>query len=379
MDDYAPIAATFFRDFNEQIPPFNVAACAAARDKWNAVAKPIGALGQLEHNIAQIAGVVGTPDFALSRRLAIIMCADNGVVAQGVTQCGSEVTRAVAESIARNTSSVCTMARPHHIDTIAVDVGMLEPSSVEGVYDFNIARGTMDMTQGPAMTLKQAFDAVCKGVTVACANAMTYDILIAGEMGIGNTTPASALTSVLTGMHVDEVTGRGAGLDDAGLARKCDAINRAIAFNEPDPADPLSVLAKVGSLDIAGMAGLYIGAARSNTPIVVDGFISLVAAYIATLLVPRCATALIASHASTEPAVQLLQRLVAEQFARACEQEGAADLGLRYATSIDAGMHLGEGTGAVCLIPLLDSALALYNGTTFAATGIDAYDPDLKA
>ena len=380
MDPYADIPATFFKDWNSQIPPFDVAACRAARDKWNAVAKPIGALGQLEDDIAQIAGIVGTPDFNLDKRQAVIMCGDNGVVAQGVSQCGSEVTRAVAESIARGTSSVCSMARPHHIETIAIDVGMLEPSSEPGVVDSNVARGTNDMTQGPAMSYEQAFSAVCKGATYASVlGGMGYHIIIAGEMGIGNTTPASALTSVLLGIPVEQVTGRGAGLDDTGLAKKIDAIKRAVALNEPDPSDPFDVLAKVGSYDIAGMVGLYLGGARQHAAVVVDGFISLVAAYIASLLVPACTMNLLASHASTEPAVCMLQERLARRFDEACAQNGAADLGLRYVPVIDAGMHLGEGTGGVCLVPLLDSALALYDGTTFEATGIDAYDPELEA
>lgn len=185
---------------------------------------------------------------------------------------------------------------------------------------------------------------------------MGYSILATGEMGIGNTTTSSAMAAAFLGLPVNEVTGRGAGLSDAGLERKREAIELALKVNKPNPDDALDVLAKLGGFDIAGLAGMFIGGALYRVPIVVDGFISALAAYTAARLCPGCECAMLPSHVSAEPAAHKLLN----------------DLGL--SAVIHADMRLGEGTGAVCLFPLLDAALALYNGTTFDETGIDAYE-----
>jgi len=355
------------RELNSCIAPLDAAACSRARDKWNAVAKPIASLGALEDAVVQIAGLVGSEDFALDKRIAVIMCSDNGVVAQGVSQCGSEVTTSVAESIARGTSSVCSMARPHHIDTVAVDVGMETPAATGRVLDFNIARGTHDISCGPAMTVEQACQAIMAGVNlVELLKERGYKIIVSGEMGIGNTTTSSALAVTLLGLDVDAAVGRGAGLSDAGLVRKVEAVRRAVEVNEPRADDVLDALAKVGGFDIAALAGLFIGGAIHRVPVVVDGFISMVAAYIAAQLCPACTCAMLASHASAEPAA----RAVGDKLAEACLEQA----GVRFRPVIYADMRLGEGTGAICLIPLLDSALALYNGSTFEASGIEAYE-----
>lgn len=332
----------------------------AAIDKWNAVAKPIGSLGMLEDDIVRIAALVGTKDFSLAKPAAVILCADNGVVAQGISQCGQEVTCAVANNIARNNSSVCTMAKTAGIDVIGVDMGMVQPADSPVIRDRAIARGTADITQGPAMTQEQALQAIRIGIDlVRELKDEGYDILASGEMGIGNTTTSSALASVLLNMPVESVTGRGAGLSDEGLQRKIAAIKAAISVNSPDPDEPLDMLAKLGGFDIAGLVGLYIGGAIHRVPIIVDGFISALSALIAKRLVPESTCCMIASHVSTEPATQAIM------------QE------LEIAAPIQARLRLGEGTGAICLIPMLRMAFALYNGTSFAQTGIDAYDPSL--
>lgn len=334
-------------------------ALAAARDKWNAVAKPIGSLGELELMVEKIAGLTGSADVMLDKRAVIVLCADNGVVAQGVSQSDPEITTVIAGSVARGISSVCRMAQTAGIDAYSVDMGMLDPSDVPGVIDRHIARGTGDISVGPAMTREQAIEAVKTGIDlVAHFKDLGYKILATGEMGIGNTTTSSAMTAAYTGMSAADVTGRGAGLSDAGLARKVSAIERALAVNEPDPDDALDVLAKLGGFDIAGLAGMFIGGAVHRVPIVIDGYISALAAVTAARLCPGCTCAMLASHVSAEPAARrLLDELGVEPV-------------------IHAGMRLGEGTGAVCLIPLLDAALALYNGTTFDETGIDAYEVD---
>ena len=346
-----------FDDICAHIEPPDEAARNAARAKWNAVAKPIASLGALETMVEQIAALVGTPDVHIDKRAVVVLCADNGVVAQGVSQSGPEITTLIAGSVARGTSSVCKMAHTAHIDAFSVDMGMCEPSPEPEVIDRSIARGTGDISQGPAMSRNQALQALLTGIELVGAfKTRGYQILATGEMGIGNTTTSSAMTAAFFGLSADEVAGRGAGLSDAGLARKRAAIARALHVNTPVAHDPIDVLAKLGGFDIAGLAGMFIGGAVHRVPIVVDGFISTLAAYVAWRIAPACRCAMIPSHISTEPATRLLLEA------------------LQLEPIIHAGMHLGEGTGAVCLIPLLDAALALYNGTTFEQTGMEAYE-----
>ena len=344
-----------------RVAPLDEEALRAARDKWNAVAKPIGSLGEFECMVEKIAGIVGTAEVKLSKRALLVLCADNGVVAQGVTQSDSDITTVIAGSIAQGISSVCRMAQTACIDAFSVDMGMKEPSDVEGVINRCIARGTQDITLGPAMSRDQALQAIKTGCElVAELKERGYDVIATGEMGIGNTTTSSAMAAIFLNLSVDEVTGRGAGLSDAGLRRKRDAIRRAIEVNAPNPQDPLDVLSKLGGFDIAGLVGVFIGGAVYRVPIVIDGLISALAAYTAARLVPGCESVMLASHVSAEPAARML----------------LDNLGLKAV--IYAGLHLGEGTGAVCLLPLLDAALALYDGTTFEATGIDAYEVNLS-
>lgn len=350
-----------FCEASERIAPLDPIALKAARDRWNAVAKPIGGLGELELVVEQIAGLVGTEDFSIAKRAVVVLCSDNGVVAQGVSQAGPEITHAIARSVAHGTSSVCKMAHVANIDAFSVDMGILEPVDDEFVIDRHIARGTADITKGPAMSRDQAMDAIWAGIgLVGFFKDRGYELLATGEMGIGNTTTSTAMAVAFLGLDIDEATGRGAGLSDAGLVRKRDAIRRALSLNVPDPDDAIDVIAKVGGFDVAGMVGMFIGGAIYRVPIIIDGFISATAAYAALELCPECKCAMLASHVSNEPAARKM-----------LDALGVKPL-------IDAGLHLGEGTGAVLLPPLLDAALALYNGTTFAATGIDAYEVDLK-
>lgn len=364
-----------FRDVAERIVPADETARQAAVDKWNAVAKPIGSLGVLEDIVADIAALTGSADVCIDKRAVVVLCADNGVVAQGISQCGPEVTRSVAVSLGKGVSSVCSMAHKQGIDVVPVNMGMMDPvtipgcadpaafpSPVPGVLERPVQCGTNDITQGPAMTRDQALQALRQGIDlVGELKGQGYQLLVSGEMGIGNTTTSSAMTAALLGLPVAEVTGRGAGLDDEGLKRKVNAITRALEVNAPDPADALDVLAKLGGFDIAGIAGLFIGGALHRVPVVIDGYISALAAYTASRLVPSCTQAMLASHMSAEPAARIVM----------------GELGLQ--APIRAGLRLGEGTGGICLVPLIDMALGLYNGITFNASGIDAYDPDLMS
>ena len=340
------------------VPGADEAARAAAHAHWARLAKPLGGLGALETLVEDAAALTGreTPD--VSRRAALVLCADNGVVAQGVSQTDQSVTRAVAANLAAGRTSVCRMAAAARCDVVPVDIGMAG-EKVEGVLDRRIADGTADFTQGPAMTRAQTIGAIEGGMRlVRDWKAKGYTLLATGEMGIGNTTTSSAVAAALLGQPVERMTGRGAGLSDAGLARKIDAIRRGIAVNRPKADDPLDVLAKLGGLDIAGLCGMFLGGAIHGIPIVMDGFISGVAALCAARLCPNAGKAAFASHASSEPAARLVLEALGKQ------------------PLITADMHLGEGTGAVASISLWDMALAVYqNCYSFAEGGIEPYTP----
>ena len=331
------------------VPGADKAARAAAHAHWARLAKPLGGLGALETLVEDAAALTGreTPD--VSRRAALVLCADNGVVAQGVSQTDQSVTRAVA---------VCRMAAAARCDVVPVDIGMAG-EKVEGVLDRRIADGTADFTQGPAMTREQALLAIETGMAlVRDAREAGFSLLATGEMGIGNTTTSSAVAAVLLGEPVERMTGRGAGLSDAGLGRKLDAIRRGIARNRPNAADALDVLGKLGGLDIAGLCGVFLGGARYRVPIVMDGFISGVAALCAVRLCPAAEKAVFASHVSSEPAAHIVLDALCKK------------------PLITAELHLGEGTGAVASLPLWDMALAVYNGCySFAEGGITPYTP----
>ena len=334
------------------------AARTAAHAHWASLAKPLGGLGALETTLESAAALTGSAALDLSKRAVLVLCADNGVVAQGVSQTNQSVTRAVAENLAARRTSVCQMARTARCEVVPVDLGMAgEP--VPGVKNCRIASGTADFTLGPAMRREQTVEAIARGIAlVQEQKAQGVTLLATGEMGIGNTTTSSAVAAVLLGQPVELMTGRGAGLSDEGLARKVDAICRGILKNEPDPEDPLDVLSKLGGFDIAGLCGVFLGGALAGVPVLADGFISGVAALCAVRLCPAAAKAVFASHCSAEPAA----RIVLEALGKA--------------PIITAGLHLGEGTGAVASIPLWDMALAVYGGCySFAEGGIAPYTP----
>ena len=329
---------------------------AAAKRQWDSIAKPLGSLGALEKLIMDIAALTGDPHVDISRRAVVVCCADNGVVKEGVSQTGQEVTARMAGEMVKMDSSVCRMAQVACTDVIPVDLGMVR--RVEGVLDRHVMDGTQDMARRPAMSREQALQAISTGVDmVRELKEQGYSLLVSGEMGIGNTTTSSALVAALLNLPAETVTGRGAGLSDAGLQRKIWAIERAITVNRPNAEDPLDVLSKLGGLDICGMAGLFIGGAIHGVPVVIDGFISAVAALVAQRLCPGADIAMLPSHCSEEPAAK---RVLAV---------------LNKYPIIFANMRLGEGTGGVCLLPLLDMALAVYGGTTFDEVGMDAYTP----
>ena len=327
----------------------------AARRRLDSIAKPLHSLGQLEDVIVRLAGMGELR--RNYRKCAVVMCADNGVVAEGVTQTGSEVTAVVAGNILRGAASVTCMAKIAGADVIAVDMGM--NTDVAGVINRKIAYGTKNFRHSPAMTREEAARAVLAGIETAemLAN-KDYTMLAAGEMGIGNTTSASAVAAVLLRKPAAQMTGRGAGLSSEQMRRKIEVIEDAIRINKPNPDDPLDVLAKVGGFDIGGMCGLFLGGALCRIPVIADGLISTVAALLAVHMAPAARDYIIASHLSAEPAAPAVMEA------------------LELSPLLEIGMALGEGTGAVSVMPLIDMALRVYfDMPTFGETGIEEYKP----
>lgn len=339
-----------------KIQPVDRNAMSTSEKRWNSIAKPLHSLGKMEALIIQIAGVTGCADIDIRKKALVAMCADNGVVEEGVTQTGQEVTAIVAENFLTGDTSACVMCRQSGTDVYPVDVGMATDTKVPA--DLKVMHGTCNMTKGPAMTREQAVQAIEAGIEMAVRlKEKGYGIIATGEMGIGNTTTSSAVASVLLDQPVEKMTGRGAGLSGEGLQRKIQAIKRAIERNSPDPEDPVDVLAKVGGLDIAGLTGVFLGGAALRIPVVMDGFISCTAALCAMKICPSAGDYMIASHVSKEPAAELILRALGKEAV------------------IHGDMCLGEGSGAVALFPFLDMGVAVYEEmSTFEEIKVEQYE-----
>ena len=339
------------------IPP-DAQIYAQVKASWDKIAKPLDGLGQFETMFAQIGAITGSSSLSIEKKVILTMCADNGIVAEGVSQSGQKVTAVVAGFMGQQASSVGKMARRAGVDVIPVDIGINTKETLPGVRDCKVMQGTRDFLQEPAMTEEEALQALSVGIDLVreCKD-KGYQLIGTGEMGIGNTTTSSMLVAALTGRTAEEVTGRGAGLTSEGLVRKINAIKKAIALNNPDRSDAIDVLAKVGGLDIAGMAGVFIGGAALGMPVVMDGFISCVSALIAMRICPAARDYILASHVSNEPAAHLILENMGKE------------------AIIHADMCLGEGTGAVALFPILDLAAAVYHSmSTFDDIHVEQYE-----
>lgn len=343
----------------ETIRPLDENAMESARLHWDAIAKPLHSLGRLEDMIVQLAGICENPVPAPRKKAVLIFCADNGIVAEGVTQTKQDVTAAVTQNFAKGIASVNALSRICGTEVFPVDIGVAQALDCPGVLNRKVAFGTQNFAHGPAMRRDEAEQAVCTGIDLVQEKAAEgYNLIVTGEMGIGNTTTSSAVFSVLQGLPPEQVTGRGAGLSDAGLQHKIQVISRAVAALQPDPGDVLDVLSKVGGFDVCGMMGAFLGGAICRVPVLVDGFISAVAANCAVRLCPACRDYIFASHCSKEPAGKM-----------------ALDA-LHLRAYLDCEMCLGEGTGGVIAAKLFDFALAAYDEIAgFDAVGIDPYQP----
>lgn len=322
------------------IPPLDLVAGAAAQSRLNALAKPPGSLGRLEDLAVRLAQMTGSARPNLARK-AIILCAgDHAMANQGISTVPSIVTTLMTRNFIGGGAAINVLARHGGARLVVADIGINHDlSSLAGLRHHKVRMGAADFSVGPAMSRAQAEQCVQAGLTLVREEAEKgLDLVAAGDMGIGNTSPSSAITAVLTGQSVAQVTGRGTGIGDAQHALKLKLIAQGIALNQPNPADALDVLAKVGGCEIGAMAGVYLGAAHLRIPCVVDGFIAAAAALIAQGLNPRVTDYLIASHASVE-----------------CGHRAAmAKLGQEPLFDLD--LRLGEGTGAALAFHLIEAS-----------------------
>ena len=327
----------------------------AARGYQAALAKPPGSLGKLEDISVRLSGITGSSHNYFGKRRIIVLCADNGVIEEGVGSAPRSVTAAQAVNMTKHLTGMSSMAHAFGDEVQVVDVGIADEYHCSAVVNRKIARGTRNLRYEPAMTREETLRAILTGIELADqAREEGVSLLGVGEMGICNTTTSAAVLSVLTGLTTEEVTGRGGGITDESFQRKKQVINEAITHHKPDHNDPVDTLSKVGGLDLAAMCGVFLGAAKNRLPVVVDGLISAVAALCAVRLCPAVRDYLFPSHASMERGYAL----------------AAAEIGLAPYLLLD--MRLGEGSGCPLAFRVMEAACAATNGmATFADASID--------
>ncbi|MDO8530770.1 MAG: nicotinate-nucleotide--dimethylbenzimidazole phosphoribosyltransferase [Dehalococcoidia bacterium] len=339
----------------QRIGPVDRRAMETARQRQNQLTKPLGSLGRLEELSIQVAGIIGQPAPKLKHKTIIVAAADHGVVAEGVSAYPQQVTAQMVENFIAGGAAINVLSR--HVDArlLVVDVGVAtEIKPRVGLFSKRIAPGTANMAKGPAMTREQAVMSIETGITIADAELRKgADIFAIGDMGIGNTTAASAITAAITGRPPLEVTGAGAGLTEEQRRHKAEVVQRALDVNKPNGQDALDVLAKVGGFEIGALAGVILAAAAHRRPVVLDGFISSSAALIACGMKPMIRDYLIAAHMSVEPG----HKVILEH--------------LKLTPLLDLGMRLGEGTGAALGMFLVDGAARLLSEmATFSQAGV---------
>lgn len=350
------------RTFEEQlhtviasVAPVAPDAQAPARARLDQLTKPPGSLGRLEEIAAQVAGVQGTDRPSVAKKAIVIAAGDHGVVAEGVSPYPQDVTWQMVANFSARGAAINQIAASVGADVLVYDVGVAaDVAQFDGVIVRKVAPGTQNMALGPAMTREECAQAVLVGVEAARELAeQGYSLVGTGEMGIGNTTAASALTSTFAGAAPEEVIGRGTGLDDRGLQHKAEVVRRALEVNRVRELDALGVLAAVGGLEIAALAGVVIGCAEAGVTVISDGFISGAATLAAVALCPACRDYVLPSHLSVEPGHAHVLRA----------------LGLAPVLELD--MRLGEGTGAALAMGIVDAACRMLSGmATFAEAGI---------
>ncbi len=339
----------------EQIGPLDKEAMKQARERQDFLTKPKGSLGVLEDVSIRVAGITGNPMPEIVDKVIITMAGDHGTAKRGVSAFPQEVTAQMVYNFIRGGAGINVLARHAGARVVVVDMGVaadLEPGPA--LVNKKVNHGTKDMTEGPAMTREEAVRSITAGIEVVEEEMEKgADIIGTGDMGIGNTTPSSAITAVFTGRDVRAVTGRGTGVDDAALENKIAVIEESLKVNRPERSDPIDVLAKVGGFEIGGLAGVILAGAKNRVPVVIDGFISGAAALIATGLAPQSKDYLIAAHRSVESGHTIM-----------LEHIGLTPL-------MDLNMRLGEGTGAALGISITEAAVKILREmATFADAGV---------
>jgi len=343
-----------------RIQPLDTDAMEQARMRQQQLTKPAGSLGRLEELAIQVAGIRQNHVPVIGRKAVIVMAGDHGVTSEGVSAYPSVVTAQMVHNFLRGGAAINALARHAGAEVIVVDVGVAAEIQHPDLLSRKVASGTANMAAGPAMTREQMLQAIQVGIDVMdTLVGRGIELVATGDMGIGNTTASSAITAVLTQAPATLVTGHGTGIDDEQLAHKVQVIERALAQNAPDPRDPLDVLMKVGGLEIAGLVGVIITAASHRVPVVIDGFISGAAALVAVELQPTIGAYLFAGHSSVEPGHRLV----------------LAKLGL--VPLLDLKLRLGEGTGAVLAMNIIEAALHAHREmATFAEAGVSTKEEE---
>ena len=336
------------------VQPLNASAMEAARARQQELTKPAGSLGRLEEIAIQLAGITGQAKPEIRRKAVIVMAGDHGVTEEGVSAYPAEVTPQMVYNFLRGGAAINALAKYAGARVIIVDTGVAAEITHPELISRKVAYGTANMAKGTAMTRQQMVEAISVGVDVFEAQfEQGIDIVATGDMGIGNTTASSAIAAALLRQPVALVTGRGTGINDEQLAHKIEVIEKALEQNRPDPRDPFDVLMKVGGFEIAGLAGVIIAAAARRVPVVIDGLISGAAALLAVEMQPLIRDYLFAGHRSVEQG----HRLMLEH--------------MQLSPLLDLNLRLGEGTGAVLAMSIIEAALRAHNEmATFAEAGV---------
>jgi nicotinate-nucleotide--dimethylbenzimidazole phosphoribosyltransferase len=337
-----------------RIEPVDRAAAEAAQSALDRKTKPRGSLGELESLVCRIAAIRGTASPGRLAAAVVLAAGDHGYALRAVSAYPQEVTGQMLANFAAGGAAVNVLARETGAHLVVVDAGVATPVEHADVRSLRLGAGTADATDGPAMTVEQALAGLAAGAALAGELAADgFGIVATGDMGIGNTTASAAVCAALLPAAAEDVSGRGTGLDEEGVARKVETVRRALGANPVDPDDPVAVLAAVGGFELAVLAGLCLGAAAEGCVVLLDGFVTAAAALVAARLAPDAAGRMVASHLSPEPGHALV----------------LADLGLR--PLLDLGLRLGEGSGALLALPLVHAALALLaDMATFDAAGV---------
>lgn len=345
-------------DFINKIRDLDKDIMKKSKERMDSLIKPIGSLGVLEDIAIQISGITGKVKNNINKKVTILMCSDNGVCEEGVASAPQIVTKTQTENFNKGITGVGALSKVNNSDLRVVDIGVLNDVNSNEVVHKKIRRGTWNIAKGPAMTRDEAVKAINIGFEqVRELVEAGYNLIGTGEMGIGNTSSTSAMLIVLSDSSIDKCVGKGAGLTDEALIVKRRVIKKAVELNNPNPNDPIEILYKLGGFDIAGLVGVFLGAAYFRVPVVIDGYISVVAALTASRINPLCKKFMIPSHVSKEEGYNIAIK----------------ELGLKPILNLE--MRLGEGSGCPLAFNIIESALSVMNNmATFEQGKIDKKD-----